>query len=93
MDKYGSPPLLTEDSPETESAVEVTVDDVSIMIRDDEPRAYFMPRGMLSPDTAVVEPRTRFHRTEYVREWVVDRRIEGRRYHRSDRLVMVRVTR
>lgn len=67
------------------STVEVTVDDITVAEVD---ASKYTSRSTAShdigpPDDGITKPRT-----EPVQEWVVERTIEDRKYHRTDRLVM-----
>ncbi len=78
------------------SDIEVSVDDVTITHHIEETISKYTVRGTSAhigeaPDEAIDEVIVVSH-PDVVREWVVDRRVEGRAYHRTDRLVMVDLT-
>jgi hypothetical protein len=71
------------------STVEVTVDDITVTEHPDELQSKYTTRGTAAHGIGLPEEVLKKNRVEYVREWVVDRTVEGRIYRRADRLVMV----
>jgi hypothetical protein len=73
----------------TESdVVEVTVDDVTVTDYPDGADSKYATRGTAAhgiglPDNPEAKP------VEFVDEWIVNRTIEGRNYHRMDTMVSV----
>jgi len=72
-----------------ESSVEVTVDDITVTNHVDEFESKYATRGTSAHGVGLTDDDGASAPLEYVREWVVDRTVEGRMYHRSDRLVKV----
>jgi hypothetical protein len=71
--------------------VEVTVDDITVTDYPDGMTSKYTTRGTaahgigLPPEDLINTP------VRFVTEWVIDRTVEGRTYHRTDRLVMVQL--
>lgn len=92
--KYGGPETVEGHRGAPSSTepvvVEVTVDDITITDYPDESDSKYTTRstaahGIGVDDDAKDKP------VEFVDEWVVNRSIEGRTYHRTDTLVSVRL--
>ena len=86
--KYGETETVESrlDSPDT---VEVAVDDITVTQSSGEPASKYMARGTSAHGIGLPEETPNTSRTEYAREWVIDRTVEGRTYRRVDKLVMV----
>lgn len=71
------------------STVEVTVDDITVTELPDEPESKYTTRGTAAHGIGLPEDVLKKGRVEFVREWIIDRTVEGRIYRRADNLVMV----
>jgi hypothetical protein len=70
-------------------AVEVTVDDITVTEVPDDAESKYTIRGTVAHGIGLPEEMLAKGRVEFVREWTVDRTVEGRTYRRADKLVMV----
>jgi hypothetical protein len=68
--------------------VEVTVDDVTVTEHPDDVQSKYTTRGTAAHGIGLSEEALKKDRVEFVREWIIDRTIEGRIYRRADKLVM-----
>lgn len=88
--KYGD--AETVDGPRgAPSTVEVTVDDITVAELPDVEATKYTTRSTASHDVGTPDDGITKARIKVVQEWVVDRTIEERTYHRTDKLVMVKL--
>lgn len=85
--KYGGPETVGGRGG-TPSAVEVTVDDITVVENESESTPKYEMREAAARDL-VRGGRAAPANVPDDSEWLVDRRITGRRYHRTDTLVSV----
>jgi hypothetical protein len=86
--KYGE--AETADSRvESPNTIEIVVDDITVTQSSDELDSKYTTRGTSAHGIGLPEEMLKKPRVEYVREWVIDRTVEGRTYRRVDKLVMV----
>ena len=71
------------------STVEVTVDDITVAEIPDVGASKYTKRSTASHDTGLPDDDITKPRVKVVQEWLVERTIEKRIYHRTDRLVKV----
>jgi hypothetical protein len=89
--KYGGPE--TADAHRGSSGtVEVTVDDITVTERPDDSGSKYTTRGTAAHGVGLSEEVLKKDRVEFVREWVIDRTVEGRTYRRTDKLIMVELS-
>lgn len=73
----------------TPTTVEVTVDDLTVTEVPDDAESKYTTRGTAAHGVGLPEETLAKNRVEVVREWVIDRTVEGRTYRRTDKLVQV----
>jgi hypothetical protein len=71
------------------STVEVTVDDITVIGTSEDVETKYTTRGTAAHGIGIPDEKLQKKRVEFVREWVIDRKVEGRTYWRTDTLVMV----
>lgn len=74
-----------------EDIVEVTVDDITVTEQADDLESKYTARGTAAHGIGISEEDLVRKPVEFVREWIIDRRVEGRTYHRTDTLVMIQL--
>ncbi len=86
--KYGEIETVDSrvDSPDT---IEIIVDDITVPQSSDELDSKYATRGTAAHGIGLPDEYPRAPGIEYVKEWVVDRVVEGRTYRRVDRQIMV----
>ena len=86
--KYGEAETVG-DRVESPSTFEIVVDDITVTQSSDELDSKYTTRGTSAHGVGLPHEMLKTPRVEYVREWVIDRTVEGRTYRRVDKLVMV----
>lgn len=86
--KYGEP-VMTDEQHDTSSVLEVRVDDVTIIETVDESASKYEARATATHEIGVPASAEAAPSVAIVREWFIDRKIDGRTYSRTDRLVTV----
>ena len=86
--KYGEAETA-DSSLDPADTVEITVDDITVTQSSNELSSKYVTRGTAAHGTGMPEPEFKRPASEYVKEWVVDRTVEGRTYRRVDRQIMV----
>ncbi len=71
--------------------VEVTVDDITVTDYPDDSDTKYMTRGTSAHDAVLPGDQSAAKTFEIVTEWVIERSVNGRRYHRLDRLIDVQL--
>ena len=71
------------------SNVEIVVDDITVIEHPGDEQSKYTTRGTAAHGIGLPEEELKKNRVEFVREWVIDRTVEGRIYRRADKLVMV----
>ncbi len=91
--KYGGPETIEghrgAPSSVDESLVEVTVDDITVTEYPDAPSSKYMTRATAAHGVGVEDEVPKMRPVDFVREWSVDRTVEGRTYRRIDQLRLV----
>ena len=85
VEGHRSPPSSTESV-----VVEVTVDDITVTDYPDDSDTKYTTRSTAAHGIGIADD-LKEKPVEFVDEWVVNRSIEGRTYHRTDTLVRVQL--
>ncbi|MEN8041571.1 MAG: hypothetical protein ABFR95_08720 [Actinomycetota bacterium] len=88
--KYGGPETA-DGHRGSSNTVEVSADDITVVYSEEDSASKYMMRGMsaYAADSDSEPAEASELVPEFVREWVIDRSVEGRIYRRTDRLILV----
>lgn len=93
--KYGGPETVEGHRgvpSSVEPILEITVDDITVTDRPEMPDSKYTTRGTAAYGAGLADEDLLPKKpAEVVREWVVDRVVEGREYRRTDLLVTVQL--
>jgi hypothetical protein len=74
---------------ESAADVSVTVDDITVTEQSSEVASKYTTRGTPAHGVGLPEGASEAAPVVFVREWVIDREVVGRTYHRTDKLITV----